>query len=47
MVLIRTWSLTWDNNATTRVEWDTLGLLISKASVSYSFPEKGKQSGGV
>jgi hypothetical protein len=33
MVLTGTWSLTWDNSATTRVEWDTLGLLIMKASV--------------
>jgi hypothetical protein len=24
-VLTVTWSLTWDNNATTRVEWDALG----------------------
>jgi hypothetical protein len=33
MVLTGTWSLTWDNRATTRVEWDTLGWLIRKASV--------------
>jgi hypothetical protein len=32
IVLIRTWSLTWDNRATTRVEWDALGWLIRKPS---------------
>jgi hypothetical protein len=32
IVLIGTWSLTWDNRATTRVEWDALGWLIWKAS---------------
>jgi hypothetical protein len=30
MVLIGTWSLTWDNSATTRVEWDALGQVIRK-----------------
>jgi hypothetical protein len=47
IVLIRTWSLTWDNNATTRVECDALGWLIRKASVTWSFPERGKRGGGV
>jgi hypothetical protein len=28
IVLIGTWSLTWDNRATIRVEWDALGWLI-------------------
>jgi hypothetical protein len=32
VVLIRTWSLTWENSATTRVEWDALGWLNRKAS---------------
>jgi hypothetical protein len=32
IVLIGTWSLTWDNNAITRVEWDALGQVIRKAN---------------
>jgi hypothetical protein len=32
IVLIGTWTLTWDICATTRVEWDALGWLIRKAS---------------
>jgi hypothetical protein len=47
IVLIRTWSLTWDNNATTRVEWDALDWLIRKARVTWSYPERGKRGGGV
>jgi hypothetical protein len=47
IVLIGTWSLTWDNNATTRVEWDGLGWLIRKATVTWSFSERGKRGGGV
>jgi hypothetical protein len=31
IVLIGTWSLTWYNSATTRVEWDALGQVIRKA----------------
>jgi hypothetical protein len=34
MVLIGTRSLTWDNSATTSVEWDAFGYVIRKASVS-------------
>jgi YD repeat-containing protein len=29
-MLIGTWRTTWENSATTRVEWDTLGQLIRK-----------------
>jgi YD repeat-containing protein len=29
-LLIRTWRTTRENSATTRVEWDTLGLVIRK-----------------
>ena len=32
LILIGTWRLTWETRATTRVEWDTLGWLIRKAS---------------
>jgi hypothetical protein len=32
IMLIGTWSLTWDNSATTRVVWNALGWLIMKAS---------------
>jgi hypothetical protein len=31
IVLIGTWRTTWENNATTRVEWNTLGQVIRKA----------------
>jgi hypothetical protein len=37
IVLIGTWRLTWDNNATTRVKWDALGWLIRKASGGLSY----------
>jgi hypothetical protein len=30
IVLIGTWSLTWDNSATTRVEWDVWGIDIPR-----------------
>jgi hypothetical protein len=39
IVLIGTWSLTWDIRATTRVEWDVLGWLISKASGGLPYPK--------
>jgi hypothetical protein len=32
IVLMGTWSLTWDICATRRVEWDALGWLIREAS---------------
>jgi hypothetical protein len=32
IVLIGTWSLTWDNSAITRVEWEALGWIIRKAA---------------
>ena len=39
IVLIGTWSLTWDNSATTRVEWDALCWLIRKASGGLPYPK--------
>jgi hypothetical protein len=39
IVLIGTWSLTWYNSATTRVEWDPLGWLIRKASGGLPYPK--------
>jgi hypothetical protein len=38
-VLIGTWSLTSDNSATTRVEWDALGKLIRKARERLPYPK--------
>jgi hypothetical protein len=34
MSLIGTWRITRENSVTTKVEWDSLGQLIRKASVS-------------
>jgi hypothetical protein len=45
IVLIRTWSLTWDNRATTRVEWDVLGWLIRKASGGQPYPKEARAVG--
>jgi hypothetical protein len=39
IVLIGTWSLTWVNSATTRVEWDTLGQVIRKARERLPYPK--------
>jgi hypothetical protein len=39
IVLIGTWSLTWDNSASKRVEWDALGQVISKARKRLSYPK--------
>jgi hypothetical protein len=39
IVLIGTWSLTWDNSATTRVEWDALGQVIRKARERLPYPK--------
>jgi hypothetical protein len=39
ILLIGTWSLTWDNSVTTRVEWDALGQLIRKASKRLPYPK--------
>jgi hypothetical protein len=33
--LIGTWSLTWETRATTRVEWDAIGRLITKLVEDY------------
>jgi hypothetical protein len=38
IVLIGTWSLTWDNSATTRVKWDALGQVIRKVRERLSYP---------
>jgi hypothetical protein len=35
IVLIRTWSLTWDNSATTRVVWDAFGKWLGKLGRDY------------
>jgi hypothetical protein len=40
ILLIRTWSLAWENNATTMVEWDTFNWLIRKASEGLPYPER-------
>jgi hypothetical protein len=42
IVLIGTWSFTWDNNTITRVEWDALGRLIRKASGGLPYPKGAK-----
>jgi hypothetical protein len=39
ILLIGIWSLTWENSATTRVEWDTLAWLIRKASEGLPYPK--------
>jgi hypothetical protein len=39
IVLYRTWSLTWDNSATTRVEWDALGQVIRKDRERLPYPK--------
>jgi hypothetical protein len=39
IMLIRTWSLTWDNSATTSVVWATLGWLFRKASGGLPYPQ--------
>jgi hypothetical protein len=39
IILIETWSLTWDNSATTRVEWDALGQVIRKTSERLPYPK--------
>jgi hypothetical protein len=38
-VLIKTWRTTQENNATTRVEWDTLGQVIRKARERLHYPK--------
>jgi hypothetical protein len=45
IVLIGTWSLTWDNNATTRMVWDALGWLIRKASGWLPYPKGARAVG--
>jgi hypothetical protein len=39
IVLIGTWSWTWDNSSTTRVEWDTIGQVIRKARERLPYPK--------
>jgi hypothetical protein len=36
-MLIGTWRTTWENNATTRVEWDALGQVIRKARERFPY----------
>jgi hypothetical protein len=43
IMLIGTWSLTWVNSATTRVEWDALGQVIRKARERLPYPGRGKR----
>jgi hypothetical protein len=45
ILLIGTWSLTWDKSATTSVVWDTLDWLIRKAGIwePYSKGASGKE----
>jgi YD repeat-containing protein len=38
-LLIGTWKTTHENNATTRVEWDTLGQVIRKVRERLPYPE--------
>jgi hypothetical protein len=45
IMLIGTWRTTQENSAITRVEWDTLGRLIRKAS-GVTLPERGKGGRG-
>jgi hypothetical protein len=45
IMLIGTWSLTWETRATTRVEWDTLGWLIRKASGGLPYPKEARAVG--
>jgi hypothetical protein len=44
-VPIETWRTTWDNSATTRVEWDVLDQVIRKARERLPYPVKGKRGG--
>jgi hypothetical protein len=39
ILLIGTWRTTWENSATTRVEWDALGQVIRKARERLPYPE--------
>jgi hypothetical protein len=39
ILLIRKWSATQDNTATTRVEWDALGHFIRKARERLPYPK--------
>jgi hypothetical protein len=39
ILLIGTWSLTWENSGTTRVEWNAIGQLIKIASEGLPYPK--------
>jgi hypothetical protein len=39
ILLIGTWRTTWENSATTRVEWDALGQVTRKARERLPYPE--------
>jgi hypothetical protein len=43
ILLFGTWSLTWENSATIRVEWDTFDQLIRKASEWLSYPKEASE----
>jgi hypothetical protein len=45
LMLIGTWSLTWETCATTRVEWDALGWLIRKVSGRLPYPKGARAVG--
>jgi hypothetical protein len=45
IVLIGTWSLTWDKCATTRVEWDALGWLIRKTNGGLRYLKGAREVG--
>jgi hypothetical protein len=45
LMLIGTWSLTWETRATTRVEWNALGWVIRKASGRLPYPKGARAVG--
>jgi hypothetical protein len=45
IVLIRTWSLTWETCATIRVQYDALDWLIRKASGGLRYPKGAREVG--
>jgi hypothetical protein len=45
ILLIRTWRITRDNSATTRVEWDALDQVIRKARERLPYLVRGKRGG--
>jgi hypothetical protein len=39
IVLVGTWRTTWENSATTRVEWDAFGQVIRKVRKILPYPK--------